>query len=49
MKLPETPQRDREEIELQRALGPSVMETQADSSPERRPRTVGYRNLRSGW
>jgi len=34
MKSPETPERDRQELELQAALGPSLMETQGDSTPE---------------
>src|SRR5262249_4246769 len=34
MKLRETPERDRQELELQAALGPSLMETKGDSTPE---------------
>jgi adenylate cyclase len=34
MKLPETPERDRQELALQSALGPSLMETRGDSTPE---------------
>jgi tetratricopeptide (TPR) repeat protein len=34
MKLPRTPERDRQELALQSALGPSLMETRGDSTPE---------------
>ncbi len=34
MKLPETPERDRQELALQAALGPSLIGTQGDSTPE---------------
>jgi len=34
MKLPETPERDRQELALQAALGPSLMETKGDSTAE---------------
>jgi adenylate cyclase len=34
VKLEETPERDRQELELQAALGPSLMETLGDSTPE---------------
>jgi predicted ATPase len=34
MKLPETLQRERQELALQAALGPSLMETNGDSAPE---------------
>jgi hypothetical protein len=34
MKLPETPERDRRELALQAALGPSLMETEGDSAQE---------------
>jgi predicted ATPase len=33
-KLPETPERDRRELALQTALGPSLMEAKGDASPE---------------
>jgi class 3 adenylate cyclase/predicted ATPase len=34
MKLPETPERQLQELALQSALGPSLMETRGDSAPE---------------
>jgi adenylate cyclase len=34
MKLPETPEREQQELTLQAALGPSLMETRGDSAPE---------------
>jgi adenylate cyclase len=34
LKLPETPERDRQELELQAALGPSLNQTKGDSAPE---------------
>jgi tetratricopeptide (TPR) repeat protein len=34
MKMPETPERDQQELTLQSALGPSLMETKGDSAPE---------------
>jgi tetratricopeptide (TPR) repeat protein len=34
MKMPETPERDKQELALQSALGPSLMETKGDSAPE---------------
>jgi tetratricopeptide (TPR) repeat protein len=33
-KLPESPERDRKELQLQLALGPSMMEAEGDSSPK---------------
>jgi len=34
VKLEETPERDRQELELQAALGPSLVQTKGDSAPE---------------